>query len=333
VSARRQGYEGAGWGGRRRRRRPGCLLFLAVIAAIAVVVLLLWYLLAGLLHVPKPAPPKPGRPTTQPAGCPDVQLLAIPGTWESNSNDDPHHPTANPNSLILHVSDAVRQQFPDNRLDVYTVPYVAQFSNPIAIPPDGQQSYNNSRSEGTRRAVDELTAMNKSCPLTTYVITGFSQGAVIAGDIAAQIGAGKGPVPAELVLGVAVIADGRRDNGPGQAIEIGDTPPGEGAEVELKGLNVPGITMTGPRAEGFGALAGRTYTICAPGDLICDAPQQALNPVNIISSTMTLVRAAGNPVHSLYNTFVVDGSGTTATQWTANWAEGLINDAPHPPHS
>ena len=307
-------------------------MFLLVAALMVIVAVVVWFVLAGRLHVPKPVPPKPARPSSQPASCPDVQLLAIPGTWESGSNDDPHNPTANPASLMLHVTNPIQQQFPDSRLDVYTVPYVAQFSNPVAFPPDGQQSYNNSRSEGTARAVAELTRMSKTCPLTNYVIAGFSQGGVIAGDIAAQIGAGQGPIAEEQVLGVTLIADGRRILGPGQAAEIGTAPPGVGAEVALKGLSVPGITMTGPRS-GFGTLTGRVNTICAPGDLICDAPPQALNPLNMLPSLMTLVHAVGNPVHSLYNTFAVDSDGTTATEWTVGWAEGLITNAPHPPHS
>ncbi|EUA24849.1 cutinase family protein [Mycobacterium xenopi 3993] len=35
--------------------------------------------------------------------------------------------------------------------------------------------------------------MNDKCPLTSYVLVGFSQGAVIAGDIASDIGNGRGP--------------------------------------------------------------------------------------------------------------------------------------------
>ncbi|MFF0489251.1 cutinase family protein [Nocardia sp. NPDC004068] len=326
-------YQPTGRPGGGHRRRPGCLLLLGVLAAVVVLVLLLWYLLAGLLHLPKPKPPEPRPPATQPASCPDVLMVAVPGTWESASGDDPYHPSANPNSLMLGVTNPVRARFPEGRLEVWTVPYVAQFSNPIAIPPDGQQSYNNSRSEGTRKATDKLAATAKDCPLTSYVIAGFSQGAVIAGDVAAQIGAGKGPVAADKVLGVTLIADGRRDSGPGQATVIGANPPGVGAEVALRGLTVPGITMTGPRPEGFGALADRTFTMCAPGDLICDAPRQALNPVNIIPSLTTLVRSVGSPVHALYASYQVDDSGTTAPGWTADWAIGLIDKAPHPAHS
>ncbi|MFB8007983.1 cutinase family protein [Nocardia sp. NPDC056000] len=315
-----------------RSKPAGCLLLIAAIVIVIIVVLLLWYLLAGRLRVPGPKPPGTKEPTSQSADCPDVFMLSVPGTWESSSTDDPYNPVSNPASLMLNISNPVRDKFPGARLAVYTVPYVAQFSNPIALPPDGQQSYNNSRSEGAKHATDQLAATYKACPLTSYVIVGFSQGAVIAGDIAAQIGADKGPVPAKRVLGVMVIADGRRDVGPGQATVIGQTPAGVGAEVALRGLNVPGITMTGPR-DGFGAVADRTFTICAPGDLICDSPKQALNPMNILSSVGTLVKAAGNPVHSLYNGFVVDENGTTATQWTVSWADGLIENAPHPAHS
>lgn len=323
----------------RRARRfwpVGCLTVLAVLVLVLVVIVLLWYLLAGRLREPGPTPPGPPPPTSQSADCPDVMLLSIPGTWESASNDDPYHPTANPISLMLSVSDPLRAQFPEDRLEVYTVPYVAQFSNPIAIPPDGQASYNNSRTEGTARATDILAQRHAECPLTTYVLAGFSQGAVIAGDVAAQIGAGNGPVPEDKVLGVTLLADGRRtaDTGPGQPTEIGNpVPTGTGAEVALKGVNVPGISMTGPRPGGFGTLAERVNSICAPGDMICDAPREALNPVNVMGSLAALVRSVGNPVHALYASNTVDGNGTTATQWTVNWAAGLIENAPHPPHS
>ncbi|GAA5047237.1 cutinase family protein [Nocardia callitridis] len=310
---------------------------LAVVAAgvlLIVVVLLLWYLLAGRLKEPEQGKPPPERPTSQPASCPDVQMISVPGTWESNSNDDPHNPSSNPIALLLNVTNPVSQQFDESRLDVYTVPYVAQFSNPIAIPPDGQQSYNNSRSEGTARMIEQMSSRYQECPLTTYAIVGFSQGAVIAGDVVSQIAAGKGPVPADLILGTTLIADGRRTNQPGsdQPNQIGTPPPGVGAEVSLNGLNVPGISMTGPRPGGFGELAGSTYTICAPGDLICDAPRDALSPFNILGSVGQLVQAVGNPVHALYNGFVVDADGTTATQWTTNWVEGVIEGAPHPAH-
>ena len=76
-----------------------------------------------------------------------------------------------------------------------------------------------------------MTEMNNRCPLTSYVLVGFSQGAVIAGDIASDIGNGRGPVDEDLVLGVTLIADGRRQDGVGQ--DVGPNPPGQGAEITL----------------------------------------------------------------------------------------------------
>src|SRR6185369_10031403 len=205
------------------------------------------------------------------ASCPDVVMISIPGTWESSPQLDPVNPTQFPIALLLNVTNPIRQQFGDDRVQIYTVPYTAQFHNPLSA--DQQMSYNDSRAEGTRAAVKAMTDMNDRCPLTSYVLVGFSQGAVIAGDMASDIGNGRGPVDDDLVLGVTLIADGRRQQGVGN--DIGPNPPGEGAEVtlaEVPMLSGLGLTMTGARPGGFGALNDKTNEICAPGDLICAAP-------------------------------------------------------------
>ncbi|MCX6479125.1 MAG: cutinase family protein, partial [Mycobacterium sp.] len=194
--------------------------------------------------------------------------------------------------------------------------------------------YNDSRAEGTRAAVRAMTDMNNRCPLTSYVLVGFSQGAVIAGDLTSDIGNGRGPVDEDLVLGAALIADGRRQPGIGQ--DVGLNPPGQGAEITLREvptLSTLGLTMTGARPGGFGTLNNRTFQICAPGDLICAAPQSAFNITNLPQTLQVLAGGAGAPVHAFYNTpefWNLDGQ--TATSWTLNWARNLIENAPRPPH-
>ncbi len=171
--------------------------------------------------------------------------MSIPGTWESSPQLDPFNPTQFPIALLLNVTNPIREQFGTDRVEIYTVPYTAQFHNPLSA--DKQMSYNDSRAEGTRAAVKAMTDMNNRCPLTSYVLVGFSQGAVIAGDIASDIGNGRGPVDADLVLGVTLIADGRRQPGVGQ--DIGPNPPGQGAEItlhEVPMLSTMGLTMTRP---------------------------------------------------------------------------------------
>ena len=328
---------------RRRRHR---ILALIAAAAVAVVVALVVAIIVIVVRRPEPAttaiPPTVVPPTSQPghkprpafqdASCPDVDMIAIPGTWESSPTDDPLNPTQFPIALLRNVTGPITEQFGRDRVEVYTVPYTAQFHNPLSA--DRQMSYNDSRTEGTRAAVAAMTAMNDRCPLTSYVLVGFSQGAVIAGDLASDIGNGRGPVDEDLVLGVTLIADGRRH--PGEGLEIGPNPPGQGAEItlaEVPALSALGLTMSGPRSGGFGALNNRTNQICGPGDLICAAPQSAFNIANLPQTLEVLAGGAGQPVHAMYNTpefWNLDG--LTSTSWTLNWARDLIANAPRPPH-
>ncbi|CAN5569365.1 cutinase family protein [soil metagenome] len=329
----------------RRRHR---VLALVAAAAVAVVVALLVTIVVVIVRKPASSPTaipptavppttattpgKKPRPEFQSASCPDVMAVVIPGTWESWPTDDPLNPTQFPLSLLGNVSRPLSADFGTDRLQVYTVPYTAQFHNPFSA--DKQMSYNDSRAEGTRATVKAMTDMNNNCPLTSYVLLGFSQGAVIGGDIASDIGNGRGPVDEDLVLGVTLIADGRRQDNVGQ--DLGPNPPGQGAEVtlhEIPTLSTLGLTMSGPRPGGFGALNERTNEICGTGDLICASPEQAFNITNLPGTLEVLAGGAGQPVHALYNTpqfWNMDGQ--PATVWSLGWARGLIDNAPHPAH-
>ncbi|ORB75024.1 carboxylesterase Culp6 [Mycobacterium scrofulaceum] len=330
-----------------RRKRHRVLAWTAALTMAGVVLLVIVavvMLLRGREAPPSAVPPgvlpppsttthphKP-RPASQDASCPDVQLVNVPGTWESAPQDDPANPVQFPNALLHKVAAAITQEFPASRVQEYTTPYTAQFHNPLSG--DTQMSYNASRAEGTRATVQAMTDMNAKCPLTSYVLMGFSQGAVIAGDIASDIGNGRGPVDDDLVLGVTLIADGRRQ--PGVGNDVGPNPPGQGAEItlhEVPVLSDLGLTMTGARPGGFGALDGKTNEICAPGDLICAAPQEAFSVANLPNTLNTLAGNGGQPIHALYATPQFwNADGQTATDWTLNWVRGLIANAPHPKH-
>ena len=223
---------------RRKRHRILALVAAGAMAlVVALVVAVVWIVIrqpekANNAVPPSAVPPSavqttPGtkpRPEFQDASCPDVQLISIPGTWESSPQLDPFNPTQFPIALLLNVTNPIRGQFGTDRVAIYTVPYTAQFHNPLSS--DGQMSYNDSRAEGTRAAVKAMKDMNNRCPLTSYVLVGFSQGAVIAGDIASDIGNGRGPVDADLVLGVTMIADGRRQTGVGHGHRTESRRPG-----------------------------------------------------------------------------------------------------------
>ena len=267
-----------------------------------------------------PGVPEPEE-ILQPDWCPDVEVIAAPGTWESAPGDDPIHPTANEYSFMLSITRPLQERFSPEDVKVWTLPYTAQFRS---IQAQHEMSYDDSRQEGQAVLETELVTMHDECPYTDFILAGFSQGAVILGDVASQIGQGAGVVPADRIRGVALIADGRREPGVGQV--PGTLVSGVGAEVALQPLNllvqpiVPGATMRGPRVGGFGELQDRVWDICAPNDSICDAPRQV---GNALERAQALV--AANGVHALYATNPDVIPGTTANAWVVDWASRLIH--------
>lgn len=272
-----------------------------------------------------PGKPKTTSPTAQqPAHCSDVELISVPGTWESSPSDDPMNPTFNPKSLMLRITKPLQDKYGEDRLKVWTVPYTAQFKNINAMH---EMTYDASRTEGYNKIVAEMQATNKECPLTNFVLIGFSQGAVMLGDLASEIGQGSGPVPADRVLGVTLLADGRRE--PGVGNHVGTKVRGIGAEIALQPVSAlvqavtPGASMRGSRPGGFGELDDRTNEICAPNDSICDAPRDI---GNALQRANELIQANG--VHARYATNPKVVNGTTATKWTFGWAVATIDGAP-----
>lgn len=275
----------------------------------------------GNLAEPAPSQEEDNTAPEQPDWCPRVEFISAPGTWESAADDDPINPGANPNSFMLSITNPLKEAYVPEDVKVWTLPYTAQFKN---INAQHEMSYDDSRNEGTSRLEGELTYMHETCPDTKFILSGFSQGAVIAGDVADRIGGGNGPIPAESVAGVALIADGRRQDGVG--INPGAHVGGVGAEIALQPVStliqgiVPGATMRGARANGFGELADRTFQICAPNDSICDAP---LDVSNGLERARDLIDANG--VHALYayNPDVIEG--VTTNQWVTQWAKDTID--------
>ncbi|AKK09880.1 cutinase family protein [Corynebacterium testudinoris] len=271
-----------------------------------------------------PTPPLGQQPTEdvqQPEWCPAVEFISAPGTWESAPGDDPVNPTANPWSFMLSITQPLQERYAPDNVKVWTLPYTAQFRN---INAQNEMSYDDSRQEGLAKLEEELVLTHSECPLTDFIMVGFSQGAVIVGDVANKIGKDNGVVPAERIRGVALIADGRREPGVGQF--PGTYVDGVGAEVALAPLNllvqpiVPGATMRGPRDGGYGSLQDRTFDICAPNDSICDAP---LNVGNALDRALALV--AANGIHAQYATNPDVIPGTTVNAWVVDWAIGLID--------
>lgn len=256
----------------------------------------------------------------EPAWCPTVEVISAPGTWESSKDDDPFNPQANPASFMLSITQPLQEQYDINDVRVWTLPYTAQFKS---VQSRNEMSYDDSRDEGTERLKAELKFVADTCASTQFILAGFSQGAVIVGDVANEIGREAGVVSPQRIAGVVMIADGRRENAVGinPGVELG----GVGAEIALHPLNrvvqaiVPGASMRGVREGGFGVLNDRAIEICAPDDSICDAPP---NVVDALGRAQDLVNANG--VHAMYASNPNVIPGTTANAWTVEWIRQRI---------
>ena len=117
---------------RQRHRILGVVAAVAVSLVVVLVVVLVWVWQRSPDSPPGAVPPtavppggipstgKKPRPEFQDASCPDVQMISIPGTWESSPQLDPFNPTQFPIALLLNVTNPLRQQFDAGRLEIYT---------------------------------------------------------------------------------------------------------------------------------------------------------------------------------------------------------------------
>lgn len=204
--------------------------------------------------------------TSSAASCPGAMVVAVPGTTETNPDANPRVPTGMLQKVIEPIKNAAR---PVRVVGMY-VPYPADIIGGTA----NALGYNFSRRTGVENATKVIEDQSAKCPDTRFLITGYSQGAHVAGDLAALIGAQQSPVKPEKVIGVALLAD------PGQA------PQGEAT----LGVTGPAVGFAGARPGGFGALADRVISICAPDDFYCNVPTQ--------SPTIRLIGLLGSQIDS-----------------------------------
>nr|WP_314145752.1 cutinase family protein [uncultured Rhodococcus sp.] len=174
-----------------------------------------------------------------PADCPTMYVVAIPGTWETSSGAAPKP------GMLTDVTDRLGS---DIRTDYVSYPATA-------FPWEGEV-YGQSRAAAVTNAGGMLKAMADRCGATKLGIIGYSQGADAAGDLAAAIGTGVGVVPADRVAAVGLISDPKRS----------DTD-------ALVGPAVVGTGVGGPRVGGFGYVSPVVRTFCAVGDLYCSTPK------------------------------------------------------------
>lgn len=131
-------------------------------------------------------------------GCAPFMLVAVPGTFEINRDDNPNKPVGLLKKLVDPLEAAL-----GNRLSVTMINYDADAGvNGVG--------YNKSVDGGTKKTIATITDIASRCANASIILSGYSQGADVAGDAATAIGNRRTAVDPRRVAAVALFADPQR---------------------------------------------------------------------------------------------------------------------------
>ncbi|MBY8855391.1 cutinase family protein [Nocardia sp. CA2R105] len=274
----------------------------------------------GALGASLLAAPADAAPTSPAAGCPVLWVLAVQGTGQSSPSASPTADTGVLGTLLGPVVAAV-----PNLVQRTYIPYPAGFGGAPGAG-GGPESYTVSVTDAIRQLDATAGQIVARCPATELAVVGYSQGAQAVSQFARDVGAGRGPVPANKVAAVALYADPERKANspvfpgrPGQSVP--DAAPGtSSAAVSAVRITAPPAPGSGIAADNasYGSLTGRVADICVDGDLACAAPEHAAllrvgaeiaaqadlsNPVAAVGS---LQRVLSSVLGSAWATVVLD---------------------------
>ncbi len=163
----------------------------------------------------------------------------------------------------------------DTSIRVHTIGYPAKLFSWDPI-------YWESKKQGYEATWSTMRYYAQQCSSVEFELVGYSQGAHVAGDIAATIGTEGTPVAADRIQGVHLLADPAREGS--YQPQVGDAPSGsDGVDIYWKAALAEGLTpdnlqsalevLADIEASGrtFGALDGHVTQYCMSGDIICDA--------------------------------------------------------------
>lgn len=209
-------------------------------------------------------------------GCAEVEVVVTSGSGNSAIDNDPQdiNSFANGANFAKHLT----QQFPEVR--AWQTPYYSSVGIVTSREPTTDlyyPPYGVSARAGVKTVEKHLQEVAAACPETKFILTGFSQGAQITGDVAASIAQGQGIAPSKL-LAAYLLADPGRSAFSGETgtSVTGVTGPLSRAGAVIVGTNKgqprpETVGLSGPRPDGvFASLPGKVVSICSSGDPACE---------------------------------------------------------------
>lgn len=215
--------------------------------------------------------------------CNDVEIITVAGTGESNENDDPNFIYGLKQGRNYTADIALSH----DKVGAWQVPY----SSTVGMVNSGGNNrgelhlpYGESRAQGVAVAEQHIVDVKSQCPGTKFVVTGFSQGASVAGDVAADLQAGRiQGAGADDLFAAYLISD------PNRSRVTDETVTTRSGAVAHKGVNGETVVdldqgvktgtegLAGPRSEGAFVGAGdKVMSFCHPQDVACSSDADGL---------------------------------------------------------
>lgn len=244
-------------------------------------------------------PGSPIAPQTASAQlCSTIHMVNADGTGSSNINNNPDDEGKfSPTLGSIKYATETTKDIPGLSIDYWNVPYDsaagAVFS--LSSPEQAPVPYGLSRIKGAQIGIDHIKEYHAACPDSKIGVIGYSQGASVAGDIAALLanGAVEGFTKDDF-FGAILLADPGRSGksekytGP-QNESTAYIPLPKNATYERNGeystVTDPNtVGWTGQRSLGFKEFSGRVISICHDSDVACSVdPNSVLRPIADIS--------------------------------------------------
>lgn len=144
-------------------------------------------------NTPEPDTEESTKPT-----CAPIVLVAVPGTFETNRDHDPNQPVG----AIADLTEPLRTSLGSDLSETYI--------NYAADAGVSGTAYAKSIENGATKTLKTIEDVQNRCDNSRVFLTGFSQGADVAGDVATMIGQKQTAINPETMAGVVLFSDPKR---------------------------------------------------------------------------------------------------------------------------
>lgn len=142
--------------------------------------------------------PEPANEESTNPQCAPVVMVAVPGTFETNRDRDPNEPVG----AIADLTSPLRDKLGGDLSETYV--------NYAADAGVSGTAYATSIQNGATKTIKTIEDVQDRCDGSRVFLTGFSQGADVAGDVATMIGQKQTNVNPDTMAGVVLFSDPSR---------------------------------------------------------------------------------------------------------------------------